>query len=192
MSQDRMRDLLRLRYVPRWSVVNCNRSQSVAEHSFGVAVIAMEICRFINNNSPFIVHAGEIMRWALVHDGPECFTGDVPNPFKRAVADEKWQALVDEACPWYSQEIPGHPEVSTVVALADTIEAMLWAMDHAIDTGVTVHLRQRLDVQVKAATARFGWTGLDKRVSDMLAYRPYPVGLIEPGTITGTGTKSST
>ncbi len=110
-----MTDLLALCHVPRWSIVPHSRAQSVAEHSFRVFVIALELRNRLNYDADLIPN---IMYWALIHDGPESRTGDIPASYKRDDDD------YDSACPWYRfWHGSMDARVKYIVKLADRIEA---------------------------------------------------------------------
>ena len=71
--------LLRLQDVRRWHIVRvAGREQSVAEHSFNVAVLGRRYLQVIGR--PDLV--GEYLGRALLHDWDEALFGDVPSPAK--------------------------------------------------------------------------------------------------------------
>lgn len=88
------RELRDLAFVPRWVIARTIRGQSVAEHSFYVAVYADEIARIIG--WPGSNQVGdcrlELMRAALWHDAEECCTGDIPGPAKRTICSQEQYA----------------------------------------------------------------------------------------------------
>ena len=69
-------DILLAQNIKRWTIVATIREQSLAEHSFNVAMIARDIA----------VEAGmddsNIVKYALDHDLDEIMTGDIPSPAK--------------------------------------------------------------------------------------------------------------
>jgi len=88
------RELRDLSYVPRWSIVRVAKPQSVAEHSFFVAMYADQIAEIISWR-----HRGNrenLMRAALWHDVEECFTGDIPGPTKRKIMSNEFINTVEE------------------------------------------------------------------------------------------------
>lgn len=85
-------DCLALSYVPRWSIIPQTHTQSVAEHSHRVAVIMLELADRLKLELPY-----SLLVWALVHDGPEAWTGDIPGPFKHA--DQGFQDA--KVAPWH-------------------------------------------------------------------------------------------
>lgn len=85
-----------LAFVPRWAVTPRVQQQSVAEHSFFVALYANQIADLMGLNMTtkyWIVGA------ALRDDALEAWTSDMPGPGKRAVVDEaKVKAYLDKMC----------------------------------------------------------------------------------------------
>ena len=61
--------------VMRYHAAPIDKKQSVAEHSWGVAMILMEICKYPSKN---------LLKYAIMHDAAEFHTGDLPAPIKKA------------------------------------------------------------------------------------------------------------
>lgn len=175
MSNSRLEDLLDLAHVPRWSRVPLLRPQSVAEHSFRVGAIALEICRRLNHFGKHnalgyanVVLEHRVLLWALVHDGPEAETGDVPYPTKKFVRDmtgiDPFSRQEDMACPWYrsmSHEV--HSNEVAIIKIADKIEEVLflneWGMTSSPRTMSALSMATQLILDRCAeARERFGWT----------------------------------
>ena len=80
---------LRLSNIPRWTMVNTTRQQSVAEHSYNVTLIAMELAKRMSVGEDyggidrFAIHK-DIVLIAINHDLMEVLTGDIPAPTKMA------------------------------------------------------------------------------------------------------------
>jgi len=114
----------RLSVVKRWSVVGTIRAQSVAEHSFNVALIAERIAR---RRWPDEREA--VLMYALYHDHDESVTGDFPSYMKPHVQSE---AIVDSIEAYDDEELscgdvsPPHPLVKFIVKCADYIEACVF------------------------------------------------------------------
>ncbi len=87
------RELRDLAYVPRWSIVRVAKPQSVAEHSFFVAMYADMIAELINWR--YRGNRENLIRAALWHDVEECYTGDIPGPTKRELfVDSHFEEVV--------------------------------------------------------------------------------------------------
>lgn len=98
-----LRDQLNLSYVPRWTIVPMLRSQSVAEHTYRVAVIARDLG--LRLNVPGTGNLAAVS--ALYHDTEESVTGDIPSTAKPPT-------------PWPDTQ------VGVLVKLADMLESMWW------------------------------------------------------------------
>ena len=139
---------LRACHVKRWHIVQTSREQTLAEHSFAVAVIAGSLAAAMRWNG-LLQESGKLklLQWALAHDIIEVRTGDMPTPFKRdleAVGGkgivEKAEDRVDADTMAAYRQVRG-TEIETIVKLADQIEAIFFLQDN----GVGAHAKQVLD-----------------------------------------------
>lgn len=130
MESSMLMDLLDLSHVPRWITFPVARPQSVAEHSFRVAVIVYDICRYMCVDYQYMLTA---LLWALSHDGPESKTGDLPRPLKRIIGRDKLRILELEVCPWVIALEPiEESEEQLIVEIADSIEALSWLTRYGV------------------------------------------------------------
>lgn len=141
-------DQLRACHVRRWHIVQTSREQTLAEHSFAVAVIAGSLAAAMRWNG-LLQESGKLklLQWALAHDIIEVRTGDMPTPFKRDLEAiggkgivEKAEDRVDADTMAAYRQVRG-TEVETIVKLADQIEAIFFLQDN----GVGAHAKQVLD-----------------------------------------------
>jgi len=138
-TYDRMvNDILALSHIPRWSTVPHVRSQSVAEHSFAVAAIALALCSRMG-----LELDRDSLIYALLHDVEEAATGDTPSYYKRDFP-------VSSDYVGYRPTVD--PKLRKVVKLADLIEAYTFIArygmgDHA--ASVTSAVRQDLDAYIR-------------------------------------------
>jgi putative hydrolase of HD superfamily len=77
-------ELMRLKSVPRigWLLRGVRDVESVAAHSYGVAVIAMLLADRARHRG-LKVNVERVMRMALLHDLSETRTGDLPSTIKK-------------------------------------------------------------------------------------------------------------
>jgi putative hydrolase of HD superfamily len=77
-------ELMRLKSVPRigWLLRGVRDVESVASHSFGVAIIAMMLADRARLRG-IEVNVEKLLRMALLHDLTEARTGDLPSTIKR-------------------------------------------------------------------------------------------------------------
>lgn len=176
MSNDRIHDLLDLNEVPRWnSRVRLLRRQTVAEHTFNVMAIAYEIvCRLDTGPTEDSKHRMlyRVLRWALVHDAPECETGDISYSFKRHFDRAVINDMEDAVCPWFkfeSQDCP--PWARAIVKIADKVEEyhyiMKWTEPSEAAKWIPGILQQVQD-HVNKAYAEYGWRNLTNIVLGVL------------------------
>lgn len=129
-----LNEVMRLSHVKRWSVVEMSRSQSVAEHSYNVAMIATAIVDKLEKLT-HVPHnlRGNVMSWALLHDVPECLTGDMPTPFKNVLGGEV--GVAERAVfPKYAELKDGIGDWPiTIVKIADIFEAMIFTEKYCCD-----------------------------------------------------------
>lgn len=79
--------------VHRWSTMPRIKEQSMAEHSFYVALYAMHLCDFLKLPLP---RRYPIVQWALIHDMPETVTSDIPGPVKRQVTNHRQMEVLEK------------------------------------------------------------------------------------------------
>lgn len=163
-------NLLALSDVRRWGVIKTMRTQSVAEHSFNVMVIAAELMTRCGLTST--VQLAQMYGWAMIHDMPECLSGDIDGKFKRDNPALKEMITVAEGkhFPDYvvlAKSVP--PYISTIVKVADKIEAItfikVWGVgDRAVDVveeleGVLYNEWCQKMVDVCSSTIGTKWVG---------------------------------
>lgn len=101
---------LKLYQTKRFAIMHVAREQSVAEHSYGVALIAAHLSEYDPGLKSRVALA------ALTHDFDEIETGDIPTPFKK-----KMRA----SCPHLLGAKQRSPEVA-VCKVADCLEVMFY------------------------------------------------------------------
>lgn len=118
-----MRGARRLSYVQRWGIVPKLRPQSVAEHSYYVALYTMKICDILGLDHAVRFAA---LQYALTHDMAEAFTGDIPTPLKKRISNFT-QAEVDIK-EWMKVEVTNSNDhiIKPIVKIADILDAVVW------------------------------------------------------------------
>lgn len=140
--------LIRLCHVPRWVTVPMARPQSVAEHSFRVAIIALTIQRSMGK----MAEMSSVALAALVHERAEALTGDVPAPNKKGSATD----LVNPDVP--------HSLGDYTLKLADLIEAFSYLGCYGLSTRrrqeILDNYRESIMGQIKLMQERFTSAGV--------------------------------
>ena len=73
----------RLAQIKRYHATPLHQNETVAEHSFYVAMIARALCGLLEEKGAKI-NTLEVVEKALIHDIEEMFSGDIIQPFKYA------------------------------------------------------------------------------------------------------------
>lgn len=127
-----MNDALALSHIPRWTIVRNSPGQSVADHTYRVSIIAMELYSRLNLSAiDSDYHLSAILSCALTHDVDEAVTGDIPTSYKSAGYPLKPLIIpLPPTCRFSYREY-------SLVKLADQIEAVTYIREH----GRGVHAR---------------------------------------------------
>lgn len=132
----------RMSVVKRWSVVETIRKQSVAEHSYNVAIMADRIARRLSDDLK-LAHAAVL--YALYHDKIESVTGDFPSYMKAHVNEHPMSLLVDGLDEEETNDgsAGDDPMVRFIVKCADYIDACVFLrMEISLgNRSVSYHLR---------------------------------------------------
>lgn len=121
-----IRDKLHLTQTKRYPVCHTNRDQSVAEHSYGVAMIALELADHWAEGAAAIDYE-KLLVYALHHDVDEVFTGDIPSPFKRKLRTECPESIQVLDC---SDHKTSDVVIKNIVKAADYIEAAYFLAEY--------------------------------------------------------------
>lgn len=110
-----IREQLRMAQVKRYPICHTNKEQSVAEHSFGVMLIVVELCKDVRDRE--LVDCA--VAYAMIHDKDEVYSGDIPSPFKRELR-AKCPEVIEHLDP--GLHVPD--SAKAIVKLADYLEAI--------------------------------------------------------------------
>jgi hypothetical protein len=118
----------RLSDVPRWGVVRTVQKQSVAEHSFRVALMAPRIAvDYLGVAKEDYETLFLISRYALLHDQWEAFTGDIPTPAKPGYdMGYLYHHYGDRIAERTVYSLLNLPVVTDAVKIADTMESVIF------------------------------------------------------------------
>lgn len=159
INRPNINDLLALQHVPRWSIVAHSKPQSVAEHTFGVLVIAMEIAHRMGMDLGI-----DAFIYAVLHDGPESYTADIPNGAKRIIEEES--GPIDELFGGSPPMAELSPLEEVIIKIADRLEGIAFISKW----GVGIHAQDvaRLCVEeLKRITVGYGDEALVTVVDDV-------------------------
>ena len=128
-------DYLRAGHVKRWHIVNTTATQTIAEHSFLVAIIALHLFQKLVGTNASTESAFKLVIAALFHDCGEVRTGDIPTPGKayiRGLAGTDVFNRIDDdllpEIPYVGSTLPD--TLHKFVKMADAIETAHWISEH--------------------------------------------------------------
>ncbi|GLX67058.1 5'-deoxynucleotidase [Paenibacillus glycanilyticus] len=167
--------MYRLKYIERWSLMRNTTKETVAEHSFHVALLAHMLCEIGNSFFGRSFNADRAVTIALFHDATEVFTGDIPTPVKHhnpkmlanfreieAMAAERLLGMVPEPLQSSYAPLLGKPGgtlseeeqlLHSIVKAADLLDAYLKCLTE-VSTGNREFLVAK--GQTEAAIERLG------------------------------------
>jgi len=127
-----VKNQLLLQDIKRWHIVPTVVQQTVADHTYGVMVIALKLCSFLPRGCPVDPYA--VLLEAMSHDMGEVGFGDVPSR-ERDTADE------DAVLEWIKLNI-----TQRIVKLADMLE-MSFTLERIAPTArgkaISTHFQKR-------------------------------------------------
>lgn len=129
-----------LQHVPRWAIIRTIRQQSVAEHSYYVAMYATFIANHIKMKKSDV---NWITQYALTHDFEEMISGDIPTPYKRhfRLDDDYMMTIPREmASSIQTNNTTLEKYCIEVVKVADIFEACMYLADEIAMGNTTVHI----------------------------------------------------
>jgi putative hydrolase of HD superfamily len=172
-------ELMRLKSVPRigWLLRGVRDVESVAAHSYGVAVIAMLLADRARA-AGLDVNVERLLRMALLHDMTETRTGDLPSTIKRYFGKESVkradERIAKEMCAelgtlnasyfelWLDYEHRASLE-SKLVKAADKLDLLFQSREY--EKGGAQSLQEFWDT----ADSDFADLGVDDLISDLIA-----------------------
>jgi hypothetical protein len=155
----KLNEQMRAQHVKRWGIVQVAREQTIAEHMYGVAVIAGHLAIKMGwEGLEDPERQLTLLRWSLSHDLIEVLTGDLASPFKsqaKMLNDAFVEQVENSMSPWYAgvRARVADPEVEMIVKLADMIEAL----NFITDNGLGQHAIRQVEGDIRA------------RLTDMIA-----------------------
>lgn len=138
------RNLLRLDEVKRWHTITVAREQTVAGHSFRVAMLAIQIARSLK------IETYDVLLPALMHDAGEDLLCD-PTPLAKAFCPSLTQVENDLRSgldPWFRSGTEHMIHSQIIVKCADALEAWMFLRENAVgdhSKDAINHLAMHLD-----------------------------------------------
>lgn len=156
------RELRTLSHVPRWAIVRTIQRQSVAEHSYYVAIYADQIAELIEWQGS----RRNLMRLAMFHDMDEILSGDIASPAKAVLNCAEYRTWSSKLMSgrfsyfeeWFQSEPGRVKEALTILHVADWLEGVLFLCDEEFlgnknVRDVRCHCEERLFEAIKLLPA---------------------------------------
>jgi 5'-deoxynucleotidase YfbR-like HD superfamily hydrolase len=107
--------------VKRYHVKRTHRTQTIAEHTFGMLMLIKQVDPACTKN---------LYNAVLHHDLPELFTGDIPAPIKRVHPElgPLMDSIEEDLNPLYQDFQITMPE-AVLLKWADRMELVLWCLE---------------------------------------------------------------
>jgi hypothetical protein len=143
----------RFQSIKRWHMVDTTRTQSIAEHSANVALLAYHISTTCPDG--YFGSGEAILAPALFHDLPEVFMGDIPTHTKKHLTGI--QQLEDLLTP-PEFKYEASDQVHALVKLCDLADGIRFIERYGVDR-VAIFATEGLRAQLKIrlTSARANW-----------------------------------
>jgi hypothetical protein len=138
--------IMRLQAVKRWHMIETTRTQTLAEHSANVALLAMLIAAtspLESFSNPYSVAA-----MALMHDMPEAFTGDIPSHTKRHLTgiDRLEEGVMPSELVLITPAATANDRM--LLKMCDIADGIRFIRTHGVDA-TAVHAQEGLEAQLR-------------------------------------------
>lgn len=145
----------RFQSIKRWHMIDTTRTQSIAEHSANVALLAYYIA--VSAPGMYFGAGQTVLAPALLHDLPEVFCGDMPTHTKKYINGIK--ELEEKLTP--AEFRPGmvcSDDQKLLIKLCDLADGMRFIEKYGVDR-VAIFAMNGLDaqLQIKLTEARSRW-----------------------------------
>lgn len=87
--------MFRQRLLPRWNRMYLIENENVLEHTAEVTITALLLGLISKHEFGKTIDIGKLLSYAILHDGEETLTTDLPSPIKRSSPEfyDMWKAL---------------------------------------------------------------------------------------------------
>lgn len=155
----------RFQSIKRWHMVDTTRTQSIAEHSANVALLAYHIS--ITAPGGYFGPGESILAPALFHDLPEVFCGDIPTHTKKHLTGLK---ELEERLTPPEFRYEADEKVHALVKLCDLADGIRFIERYGVDR-VAIFATDGLRIQMsgRLLRARAAWpTHVFEHVNDKI------------------------
>ena len=135
------------------------RRQNVAEHSFHVAWIALELANYNKAVNYGDLELSDLLTLALFHDESEAVSGDIATPFKRNWGGDAVEDIEQEYGMGHHYKTLDY-QARVIIKLADLIEALMWLNEEkALGNRLLKSIRNQIVDNIKNTMKDFDFDG---------------------------------
>ncbi len=179
-----MRDIARSGHVTRWHSVRTARDQTLAEHSYMVAMISREIAKQVYGKKLTCDDMLLLLEYSLTHDSAEILVSDIGTPMKRKIEEVCAKHGMDSPIDMIEAEIvPDVFEMKDkmkdtalpyIAKISDILDALIFIKDEGVGKlAVTVEkkLERMLDSKLYKAQQDFpelNWQAVREIYAEMV------------------------
>ena len=148
--------VMRFHAVKRWHMIDTTRTQTLAEHSANVALLAF----YIASECPgmFFGPSLPLAGLALLHDVPETFTGDIPSHTKKKISGiDELEHKVTPLNFKRGDMLDVHQRL--LIKMCDLVDGIRFIRLHGVDV-TAKHAREGLEFQLSnkiEESYQLGW-----------------------------------
>ena len=130
ITKGMLRKLFHLAIIPRWVIIEMERPQTVAEHTFKMMALVMYISTRIQETFEINLDWLYMYEKTMLHDTDEALSGDIPAPFKRKYLTGHNLGLACEPLEMPKELNADYFIENSIVAIADSLEAYIYAFKY--------------------------------------------------------------
>lgn len=135
--------IMKMSVVKRWAIIDMLKQQSIAEHSYNVAMFATILIDSFPRE--LRKYKSITIQWALLHDITEVKTGDIPTPLKYEINSSIKEAELSmfpgvSAAKKFMEE--NWPIPLKIIRVADCLDALFFAGKYCIDANKDQIIRE--------------------------------------------------
>lgn len=178
-------DLLRASHIKRWHIISTCQPQTLAEHNYNVATIALALYNEIVGGDLTTAprDIALLLAAALFHDATEARMGDIPTPGKHLIRTFSNPKIFDQMDDYLMATVPlVRPPATAVgtplydfIKMADYIDAAVWLNENKVgaragEVAAKCWVNMELFVEELTASSGANWRGaVNKVLLTMLA-----------------------
>jgi hypothetical protein len=139
--------VMRISAVKRWHMIDTTRTQTLAEHSANVGLLAFVTAGCAP--AMFFGPAELALECGILHDIPEVFLGDIPTHTKKWLSGGELELAEASITPRFLRSTPPQ-HLKRLIKLCDLADGIRYIRLHGVDTTAD-HAMRGLEAQLRGA-----------------------------------------